>query len=65
MDKIKLWLKNKWVRRALFLGLGALGGFLYYYFIGCSTGACPLTSNPYSSMGYGSVIGLVLSMDGK
>ena len=32
-------------------------GFAYYKFIGCSTGACPLTSNPWISSIYGAVLG--------
>ncbi|MEA5038930.1 MAG: DUF6132 family protein [Clostridiaceae bacterium] len=40
--------------------LGAGLGFLYYKFVGCPTGACPITSNPYASTIYGAVIGLLL-----
>ena len=39
--------------------IGGLLGYAYYYFIGCSSGSCPITSNPYASIFYGSVIGLV------
>lgn len=35
---------------------GALG-FGYYKLVGCSTGTCPLTSNPWISTLYGMVIG--------
>lgn len=45
--------------------LGAIGGYLYYYFIGCSGGTCPITSNPYISMGYGALIGLLLLYKSK
>ena len=62
---IKKWIKNKWFRRSLFVLIGALGGFAYYYFIGCTGNACPITSNPYISVGYGSLIGFVLSAGGK
>lgn len=41
--------------------LGAAGGFAYYYFIGCASGTCPITSNPYISSGYGALLGLVLA----
>lgn len=41
---------------------GAVLGYSYYYFIGCSTGACPITASPVSSTIYGLIIGLVLSM---
>ena len=37
--------------------LGAAGGYAYYYFIGCSTGTCPITSNPIISTGYGALLG--------
>ena len=40
--------------------IGATGGFAYYHFIGCASGTCPLTSNPYISTSYGAIIGLVL-----
>lgn len=36
-------------------------GFAYYKFVGCSTGACPLTSNPIISTIYGSVVGALLA----
>jgi hypothetical protein len=35
---------------------GALG-FAFYKFVGCSSGACPLTSNPFISTLYGMVVG--------
>jgi len=39
--------------------LGAIGGFLYYNFIGCN-GSCAITSSPYISTLYGAGIGAVL-----
>ena len=36
-------------------------GFAYYKFIGCSTGACPLTSNPWISSIYGAVLGALVA----
>lgn len=39
--------------------LGAAGGFAYYYFIGCTSGGCPITSNPWVSTAYGGIIGFV------
>ena len=43
-----------------FLGvtLGGLAGFLYYYFVGCSSGSCAITSSPYMSTIYGGLMGL-------
>jgi len=39
--------------------LGAVLGYSYYYFIGCNTGTCPITSNPWISTMYGGLIGLI------
>jgi len=42
---------------------GAIGGYLYYYFIGCADGTCMITSRPLNSTLYGAVIGgLLFSM---
>jgi hypothetical protein len=40
--------------------VGALAGFLYYRFIGCRTGSCPLTSTLYGAVLYGMVLGSLL-----
>jgi hypothetical protein len=45
----------------LFAGLGAAAGFAYYWFIGCASGACPITSNPYISTLYGGAMGALVS----
>ena len=42
--------------------VGGVLGFLYYKFIGCSTGACPITANPILSTLYGLLVGLAMSM---
>ncbi len=39
--------------------VGAGLGFAYYYFIGCSSGTCPITSNWKISTLYGALMGLV------
>lgn len=41
--------------------MGAVLGYAYYHYIGCRTGVCPITSNPYISTGYGALFGLVLA----
>lgn len=41
--------------------LGAAAGFAYYKIVGCSSGACPITSNPYISTLYGALIGALAS----
>lgn len=43
--------------------LGAFGGFLYWRFVGCVDGTCPITSSPlYSSLWGAAMGGLLLSM---
>ena len=51
---------NRYLRLGLGLLLGAAGGFAFYYFIGCRTGSCPITGNPYISSAYGALMGLLL-----
>ncbi len=41
--------------------VGAGLGFGWYKLVGCSTGACPLTSNPYVSTLYGMVLGVMVA----
>jgi len=45
--------------------LGGLMGFAYYYFIGCNSGSCAITSNPYISTVYGAFLGLVFVIPSK
>jgi Family of unknown function (DUF6132) len=37
--------------------LGALGGFLYWQYVGCATGACPLQSKWQTMVPYGTLMG--------
>jgi hypothetical protein len=39
------------------VAVGGLLGFANYRFIGCRTGACPLSGNPWISTLYGMLIG--------
>jgi len=51
----------RFVKYIIGFALGVGGGFSYYYFIGCRTGACPITGNPFISSVWGGVIGLLLA----
>ena len=51
------------LRLLLGMTVGAALGYANYRFIGCSTGTCPLTRNPYVSTIYGAFMGaLALGM---
>lgn len=40
--------------------IGAAAGFGYWYFIGCNTGTCAITSSPINSTIYGGLFGILL-----
>jgi hypothetical protein len=42
--------------------IGAAAGFALYRFIGCSSGACPLTGNPYISTIFGAIMGGLMAV---
>lgn len=51
---------KKILRLFLFTLVGAGAGFAYYYFIGCYSGSCPLTSKWYVTTLYGLVVGFII-----
>jgi hypothetical protein len=40
--------------------IGGLAGFLYYHFVGCKSGSCAITSNPYNSTIAGGIFGYLM-----
>ncbi|PIQ07638.1 MAG: hypothetical protein COW71_15940 [Ignavibacteriales bacterium CG18_big_fil_WC_8_21_14_2_50_31_20] len=52
-------------KRVLPIFAGALLGYAYYYYIGCVSGSCAITSNPYISTVYGGLLGGLLSFPSK
>lgn len=46
---------------ALGVALGATLGFAYHRVVGCSTGACPITANPWSATAYGAMMGALFA----
>lgn len=49
------------IRIVIGIVAGAAVGFGWHKLVGCSTGACPLTANPYVSMIYGAVVGVLIA----
>ncbi|MBN8703809.1 MAG: hypothetical protein J0M08_12145 [Bacteroidetes bacterium] len=54
---MKSIIKYKYTLVGLFIG--AVAGYLYYYFVGCSSGSCSITSSPINSTVYGAIMGVL------
>lgn len=64
---IKVPLKQKairWIKesRGAIIGsvIGGIGGYIYYRTVGCSSGACPITSSPLMSILWGVAMGYLI-----
>lgn len=49
--------------KSAFIGIafGAVAGFFYWKFIGCSSGTCAITSKPLNSTLYGALMGFLVA----
>ena len=52
---------QKYKRDLIGITLGAVAGFLYWRFVGCSSGTCMITSKPFNSSLYGAVMGFLVA----
>ncbi len=52
---------NKYKFHILGIIIGAIAGYAYYYFIGCASGTCAITSKPLNSTLYGAVMGVLIA----
>jgi len=52
---------SAFIKPLLFAIFGGIFGYLFYYFIGCSSGSCGITSNSYLSILFGAAIGFYAS----
>ncbi len=56
MNSIKKLFSTYWLT-VVGLAFGAIGGYLYYHFVGCNSGTCTITSKPLNSTLYGAMMG--------
>jgi hypothetical protein len=49
-----------WQKRGIASFIGGAAGYAYYYYVGCVSGTCAITSNPYISTVYGMAIAALL-----
>ena len=56
INKIIYKTKKNWL---YLLGgiLGGVAGYMYWFYIGCESGTCPITSSPILSIIWGTMIG--------
>lgn len=59
MDKIVNILKRNWTYLAGAF-VGGIGGYLYWSYIGCTSGTCPITASPTMSVIWGIAMGSLL-----
>ena len=50
------------LRPVLGAAVGAAVGFAVYKFVGCRTGTCPLTGNPWVAMFWWGFIGVMVAL---
>lgn len=53
-------LSHKLILPAIGAIVGAIGGYLYWKWVGCSSGTCAITSKPLNSSIYFAIIGALL-----
>lgn len=52
---------KKWIIGPIAIALiGGIAGYAYYYYVGCASGTCRITSKPLNSTLYGVVMGGLL-----
>jgi len=52
--------KNAIIITGIGVVVGAIAGYLYYFYIGCASGTCAITSKPFNSTLYGAAMGGLL-----
>lgn len=57
---MKPFMQKYWLLVVGFV-VGAVGGWMYWRFVGCLGGSCPIWSNMYIATGYGGLLGFLLA----
>jgi len=50
----------KWMKWVIGVVIGLAAGYLYWYYVGCLSGTCSITSSPLNSALYGGVMGALV-----
>jgi hypothetical protein len=61
MQNLDLTVILAWAWRVTPVIVGAAGGYLFYRFVGCKSGACPITGSPWLSTIYGALLGAMFA----
>ncbi len=64
-NKQNIFLQKKLFGRVSYLSLigviiGTIGGYIYYSQVGCVSGTCAITSNPWMSIAWGGAFGYLI-----
>jgi len=59
MSSSKIWIQRNKLS-LIGIAVGAIGGFMYWNYIGCASGTCMITSKPLNSSLYGALMGFLL-----
>ena len=55
--------KKALLQTGIGVAIGALAGYSYYFYVGCASGTCAITSKPLNSTLYGALMGgLIFNM---
>lgn len=49
--------KKQYILTGIGVVVGLIAGYAYYYFVGCASGTCAITSKPVNSTLYGGLMG--------
>lgn len=52
--------KKQYILIGIGIIVGLIAGYTYYYFVGCASGTCAITSKPVNSTLYGGLMGGLL-----